>query len=74
VTRNFLLSSVSALEEGFETSKLGDGGVGRVGVVGVLDWLLERPKRGSRKGSRLGGERLSLDGLLTVAGEMTGTC
>lgn len=52
VTRNFRLSSASV------DSGPGDGGVGRVGVVGVDDWL-ERPKRGSLKGNRLGGERLS---------------
>jgi len=43
---------------------LGDGGVGRVGVTGVVDAELEaeRPKRGSgrRKGSRLGGDFLSV--------------
>lgn len=53
VTRTLRLSS-SSIDSG-------DGGVGRVGVVGVVGVVLERPKRGNRKGSRVGGDFLSLD-------------
>ena len=51
VTRTLRLSS-SSIDSG-------DGGEGRVGVVGVVD-VLERPKRGIRKGSRVGGDFFSL--------------
>jgi len=53
VTRTLRLSSIS--------SDSGDGGVGSVGVVGVVGVVLERPKRGNRKGSRVGGDFLSLE-------------